>query len=396
VEQNSDVTHVSAEGSGGNNTVISNALTRNQGSKGSATTGQESDINKKTSPDVLTNGVSNTVFNPVRQNLKELAPQKSEILELFSIHGSWFQALVVHKSGRVFLWEVPAGRSFHLLDLPSEVSAIAFHRERGLIAFASATEVGVLDANSGRETARLRRLKTRVASLVFQPDGAAIVAGGTDGEVYRWKFEEEKSAPTVREEAKSLERYFGHSNVVSAVAYHPVGRVFFSADWSGVLSAWLPYDSDRFKGVYDENLFSTRAFSDRASRMRAGRSSESSIESLALSADGEALLVASQDGSLEWWRVRGFSLAASVAAHRGLVYDLAFAPSGKRAVSVGRDGKLKLWSLSEQLDSETAQTEFKLVREKEFETLGGARVSFLDESTLIVADKTGKVSTLTL
>src|SRR5690606_29308945 len=117
-----------------------------------------------------------------------------------------------------------------------------------------------------------------------------------------------------RKDSLYLERYLGHATVVSSIAYHPFGRVFFSGDWRGRLNAWLTYDSDPHEGRYDENIFGGLLFSEQARRAKAKRSGDKSIERLLVSSDGEFLFVATETGSLELWRVRGFRQLATVQA----------------------------------------------------------------------------------
>lgn len=401
-QQNLDANSLSAsdrsptEASGGNNTVISNTRSQDQDLGESTSTAQQSDINRKTSPAIVQNAVRGAQL-PALSSLRAVKVQPSDILGIFLVGSGVGEAISVNQDGHVYRWDLKNQRSFDLFklyDVPVDATAVSV--SKNLLAAAHENELKIFSLIDGSEIARLNKLKSRVSSLAFQPSGQSLVIGSADGEVYRWRFEEERTVKTAREAEKLFERYFGHSSVISAVAYHPIGRIFFSGDWSGALNAWLPYDADAFGGQYLENAFGSNMFSDRATRARASRSANASIERMVVSPDGEALIVAGQDGSLEWWQVRGFTLAAKIDAHKGLIYDIAFAPSGRTAATLGRDGKVRIWTLTTTVSKEEAKTTFTLDKTKELEAPGNRKLIFLDESALVLGDQTGRISLLKL
>lgn len=359
------------------------------------TTGQESDINRKTSPDAHPRGSLGTGSATESNERTPRQTHSSDILQLFPISGVPLQALSVDNLGQVYIWDLGEKQARELLALPFRPETVAYDQASARLAVSHQSTVQILSADSGKEVASLRRLRTRVAALQFQPQADAIIIGGADGEIYRWKFGQATGPQASEIVEKELERYFGHGTVVSSIVFHPLGRVFFSGDWNGVLSAWLPFDADLYAGSYDENLFGLRAFSEKSTRTIASRASRSSIVHLAVTPDGEALLVASQDGSLEWWKVRGFSRAAVVAAHKGLIYSLAISPQGKRIATLGRDGKIQLWKLTKEKTEATGLMSYSIDSERAIEQAGTA-LAFATDDLLVVGDKERSVSVIRL
>jgi hypothetical protein len=184
----------------------------------------------------------------------------------------------------------------------------------------------------------LEQFETRISAAVIQARTEAVILGGTDSRVYRWL----PSKGTVK---SSIERYIGAASVISAVAAHPKGRVFFSGDWSGGLNAWLPYDADVFEGRFDRNAFLGGLFSDQTPRQRGVRSDTVAISSILVFPSGEHLLVVLQDGRIEWWQMRGFRKVGEVQSHKGLIYHAALDAAGRRVATAGRDGVGKVFSL---------------------------------------------------
>lgn len=251
------------------------------------------------------------------------------------------QLLSVDAEGSVLLWDLSKASAVELFKLEQGPDQVSFLPERRLLAAAHLGNVRIVDLDNGKVLWSLTRLKARITTLAFQSDARALIVGGADGRIYRWKFLQEVEATTVDEREKSLERYVAHSSVVSAIAPHPFGRAFFSGDWKGILFAWLPLDADGFSAEYAENLFGGRFFSAETTVVRGDRPLDAGIALIRMSGDGNRFVVGTQDGWIEVWRVKGFKKIARFQAHRGLVYALAVDTDGTRIVSVGRDGTMR-------------------------------------------------------
>ena len=57
------------------------------------------------------------------------------------------------------------------------------------------------------------------------------------------------------------------------------------------------------------------------------------------------LLSASEDGTICIWRTRDWECMATMKGHKGRVNGICVHPTGKIAVSVGKDKALRLWNL---------------------------------------------------
>ena len=57
------------------------------------------------------------------------------------------------------------------------------------------------------------------------------------------------------------------------------------------------------------------------------------------------LLSASEDGTICIWRTRDWECMATMKGHKGRVNGICVHPTGKIAVSVGKDRALRLWNL---------------------------------------------------
>ena len=297
--------------------------------------------------------------------------------------------LTISKDRKAFLWDTRHDALKRRYLIP-ESSVIAFNRASMRLAVLNQDRVEIYSLISGHRESTLEKLISRITTMQFSPDGTSLVLGGADGNLYRWRIEISPGVGSI-EEDKNFERYSGHPTSVGAVEYHPFGRVFFSADWKGGLSAWLGYDQDRFDGVYDSNIFGSRFFAEKANRNKANRGDKTSIDLLKVSPDGKILALALQNGSIELWSVRGFSRRGIITAHTGLIYDLEFDDSSENIATVSRDGQMKVWKIieTEATVDQAHKYDLELLFEKELPN--GRSLAFLSSTLLWVGDTQGKI-----
>ena len=335
------------------------------------------------------------------KGLPTVTAHSTQIEGLFSVQnqaGLLEQLITVDSSGIIIGWDLRSSitRAYQILKIDTGFTSIAFHRGTLNLAVSYPGLVEVYNLNAKRRDYVLNRVKSRISSMDFDPSGQILLLGGTDGVIYSWSFKKEQENISLREKEKVLERYFGHASVVNAIQYHPFGRVFFSADWYGGISAWLTYQSDRHGGKFDQNIFEGREFSEESNRIKGDRRVTTIVEHMVISKDGEFIFLAAEDGKLELWQVRGFKLVAEIQAHKGTIYSIALSPDGKQIVTNGRDGKLKLWTVDEQpgLTANTKIYSFLLAKELE---LSGFRQIVLKTNSLVLAGGTnGKLLQINL
>jgi WD40 repeat protein len=300
----------------------------------------------------------------------------------------WINALAVFSSGELVVIEGD-GTQFTVPHFVSAPYAAAFSPANGLISFSNSQGISVFDGASGRLIAELTRIKARINALEFDRQGESLIIGASDSKVYRWKYNDRDPEKTLRVREQALERYVGHTAVISQVQYHPAGRVFFSADWVGQITAWVRYDADPFEGEYLENAVSGRPFTAEVQRAKAGFRMEGVVEKLRVTKSGELLVSASDKGDLTLTMVRGFRQLTSVSAHSGLIYDMDVSPDGETIITLGRDRKLRSWRV-ENLNLESSEpTVADLVLKGEAIVAEGYRARMLDGDRVLVGSKSG-------
>lgn len=327
------------------------------------------------------------------QSLPPAKLGESDVLSIFSLETTspgFF--ITVDSSCRGFLWSSKESAPRQIFELPKEDRQYAFNGDKGVLAVSGVDTVEIRVAPTFEVRYTLKRVKAKVQSLAFAPDGKSLLIGAADSKVYRWLYIKEAETDSIEERDKAFERYNGPSAVIGSVRYHPFGRIFFSADWRGGLNAWLPYDTDIFKGDFDKNLFGPRFFSEGVNRAKVDRGVDyNAIDLMALDQAGKYVVLLNQIGLMEVWQVRGFSKVAFIQAHTGFPFALAISPSGEFIASAARDGKLTVWQIERKISDIALPATYQIVRVRDYDLPLTRAVSFLDDKTLIVGELGGRV-----
>ena len=296
-------------------------------------------------------------------------------------------AIGVSKHGRVLLLRAGSVVPQHLFAIPSTTSMVRVDPTGRVLAAVLPDRLALYALASGREVESTAAIATRLTDLTFDQSGRVLLCAGADGYVYGWDFERALNASGPWQ--KQLERY-APGDIPGGVAVHPQGRVFFVGTWNGGLAAFLRYGADAFGGKYDEVTEPGAVLRAPTTVVKAA-GPDDAVTQLRLAANGERLIVARQSGTLELWKVRGFQLQGAGSTHTGAIYDLSVSPDGRSIASIGRDGFLRSWSISDCV----AQTEICRWLPRRSLQLSGARlITFVGASQLLVAHTSDKVTWL--
>ena len=327
---------------------------------------------------------------------ERVTSHESQVLAFQALGKPATQLISLGENGTLLGWDLRSGEARRLRSLTKpgdkELPGVAtFGAEHAVIAYTVGDTINVesLDGSGAHWTHS--RLRARPKSLSFHAGDSALLIGGSDGRVSRWKFLAEAQAVTRADREKSFELYSAHQAVVSAVAAHPFDRAFFSGDWSGSLYAWLPYDRDDFGGEYDRNLFTGQFYAAPGTFVKATRTADRGITDITLTSDGQNLGLGTQDGYVETWRVRGFERFARKQLHAGPVLSVSLSPRGNRVASVGKDGFVRVSALVDNTDfGITADATRQLFLEISSYQVPGARlVKYITEDKAVVGTTDG-------
>jgi WD40 repeat protein len=181
----------------------------------------------------------------------------------------------------------------------------------------------VWDLETGKEVRRFENVVDFPRCAAWSPDGAVLAVGHYDNLVYA------RARGTLRlwdfKTGKELRKGTGHTAPITAVAFSRDGKHVASSSFDWTVRLWRAKDCKEVKRFkYHEGL-----------------------DGVALTPDGRRLLACScgADAALPVWDVASGKRVLRFEGHAQPPIDVAVTPDGRRAVSVGKDGTLRVWRL---------------------------------------------------
>jgi serine/threonine protein kinase len=226
------------------------------------------------------------------------------------------RALTGHKGGAVVLWDLERAEKLAVLQhQEAPISALAFGSDPNQFVVASqAGAVALYD---------LRARSTPLAVLEGQ-DGAVqaiaaarqgvVAAAGPDRSIRLWRTDIPGPVRTLR----------GQGDVPTALGISPGGRTIASGSAGGSVRLWSA-SSSRLQ--------------------RSFRAHDGRVTAVAFAPSNDRLFAtAGEDGQVKLWDLRNRATPRVFRGHVGAVQTLAFSADGRRLLSGGQDGVIRIWS----------------------------------------------------
>ena len=179
---------------------------------------------------------------------------------------------VAGRQGIVRVYRVSTGQLVYARPLGlGYLFALAFSPDGTRLAVSTVdNEVVLLDAATGRQTARLRGPTAPVYALAFSPDGTLLAGGSADKRTWLW------SSAT----GKALRTFQGHTDAVDSVAISPDGDLLVSGSDDRTARIWNLQTGDE---------------------MRVLSGDVADVTSVGFTPDGDSVITSSIDGTLRFW-----------------------------------------------------------------------------------------------
>jgi WD40 repeat protein len=357
------------------------------------------------------------------------------------------QFLTGSRDQTVRIWDLATGRALRTLPvLGIDVSAIALSPDgRKLAVSGYEQSVTVFDVASGEEALPRAGHRGWISSSHLSPDGKTVATGSSDGSLRLWDVQTAKELRTLShdkdgwfidfafardgrtlaasnysnefrlldsETGKVLRRLAESEGYISRVRCLPDGETvvtycFMDGNKGSRLTLWDMATGKKlwtFPGSPNVFAFSadgkTAATSEReivlwdvSTRKETRRLRIQRPESMAFTADGKALVLVYQDGSIMLW-----DLASSrprrqqKSGQRGPIShanSLALSPDSRLAATIDHERAIKLWEVATLQEVTTLQGHAGNVNMIEFAADGRTLLSCSNDGTVLVWDVLG-------
>ena len=192
---------------------------------------------------------------------------------------------------------------------------------KSILACSSDGSMTLFDAVSFKQQKVLGDGEAPVYCASFAPTGGKIASASDDGDVLIWSLSAEAVSTVLK----------GHTERVTSVAWSSDGKYVVSASSDRTICIWNAQSGQlmhRMKGHGDE------------------------IYSVSVSPDGEYVASASADHTVRIWKISSGESVKTLEGHTGAVFYSSYSPDGKYLVSAG-DMTVRVW---ETESGKTVQT----------------------------------------
>ncbi len=227
-----------------------------------------------------------------------------------AFHPSGEQILSTSWDSSIRLWDVSQGREIWRCGGGTRASdSIAFSPDGRSVATGFGAKVFLIDAATGKQRTTINRSGANTTAIAFGPSDSTFVCGDEQGAIELWSQEQRQwTAPA-------------EGGAIHSLAYSRDGHWIAAVSKSLRLTVW--------NTVTGQVQFST--------------TDPGGITCVRFNPDNTRLVAGCADTQLRFWSVESGQSIFTLSGQKGRIFSLAFSPDGRRLVSSGDGGSVRVW-----------------------------------------------------
>ncbi|KAL6895283.1 hypothetical protein HDV57DRAFT_506834 [Trichoderma longibrachiatum] len=244
------------------------------------------------------------------------------------------------------IWDMATGTCLKSIQGPYEPSDVLLFSpdSRQVAATDESNGICIWNIESSELIMRLEHHNNRFCDLAFSPDGRLLASGSTDF-IMIWDLNS----------GKCIHKQDGHQDAIIALAFSPDGRRLISCCHRGTTIIWDVAGNCMTFVFNATSLILTRpvvAIRDTASGQYIRTFEHDDwVLGTKFFPDGQQLAVFSSD-EIQIWNSHGDDLPRTLRGHADDITSIAISPDGSRLVSSSRDGSIRIWDISPELEDQ--------------------------------------------
>ena len=226
------------------------------------------------------------------------------------------RALTGHRGGAVVLWDLERAEKLAVVQhQEAPISALAFTGDANQFVVASqAGAVALYDIRARATPLAVFEGRDGAVQAVASARQGMVAAAGLDRSISLWRTDTPGPVRTLR----------GQGDVPTALGIAPGGRTIASGSAGGSVRLWS---------------------ASSARLQRSFKAHEGRVTAVAFApANDRVLATAGEDGQVKLWDLRNRAAPRVFRGHVGAVQTLAFSADGRRLLSGGQDGVIRIWN----------------------------------------------------